>query len=196
MIVGTTGRHHSSATRADLVVGVAFSAKRDGTARWRWHWSSRSVGALVVSLPKRARTVVVLGVQRGLLLLGENFESLELTQKSLCLLQRKYQGSRRHPILTITLQGSRNRIMTYVPITIWEDGPYVSFTIWWSVRKRTRLDVLYNQDRRLHVHQGAESCNFDFCGQYSLHYYVIFMHANDACSIYTRFFALACIKMA
>ncbi len=42
--------------------------------------------------------------------------------------QRKYQGSR-HPVLTITLQGSRNQRMTYVPITIWEDGPYVSFTI-------------------------------------------------------------------
>ncbi len=41
-------------------------------------------------------------------------------------------------------------------------------------------------------HQGAESCNFDFCGQYSLHYYVIFMHANDACSNHTIFF---CTRM-
>ncbi len=68
--------------------------------------------------------------------------------------QRKYQGTR-HPILTITLlQGSRNRRMTYyVPITIWgEVPPYVSFTVWWSDRKRTRLDMLLcNQDQRLHV---------------------------------------------
>jgi hypothetical protein len=46
--------------------------------------------------------------------------------------QRKYQGSR-HPIPTVTLQGSRNRMMTYVRITIREDhdGPYVSFTTIW-----------------------------------------------------------------
>jgi hypothetical protein len=58
----------------------------------------------------------------------------------------------------------------------------------------TGTSVHVTENKR--VHQGAKSCNFDFCGQFSLHYYVIFMHANDACSNHTNFFALACIKMA
>ncbi len=65
----------------------------------------------------------------------------------------QYQGSW-HPILTITaLQGSRSQRVTYVPITVWGEGPYVSFTVvWWSFKKgTTRLDVLCNQDQRLHV---------------------------------------------
>jgi hypothetical protein len=44
------------------------------------------------------------------------------------------------------------------------------------------------------MHQGAGSVIFDFFGQYSLHYYAIFMHADENFSVQIVHAAFPCIN--